>query len=416
MPQSYKLILLQVISLFLGFFSIFFIAGNIPPELYAIVGVYEVISSISRVFSNLGLETLAIRNILYYKEKGFYNKISELVTQSLYLRILLSILLLIPLNLYAYYISNYKFNGGYLVLFILMTLSSIFISVNDSIILLLKSFNKYFTAAFINFTINILGRILAILGFIIWGFDSYISIIIVLPLFVTFIVVFKIKEWINFKKYISFEKLKANVLKSKHFTLSSYVAYVYNMSDQLLVSLFFSSEVLSSYSLGKRLMLIFRTIIENIFDPVMQKLISIRNQTSLLNEEIGKIIRIKNILLILLVLFIPVLVFSLEDMLLLLGLNHYPYLNTFIICIYLSILAFIQMKIKYNFIVFFYESIYYLKVNLVSAVLSVIFFFLLAKTELKFIFLYIGLTYLLTWLYSSYIFKIKGGVNKKIKK
>ena len=115
MNQSVKLLILQFFSIGLGFFSVFFVAANIPTKLYAVVGVYEIISGISRVFSNTGLETFAIRNVLLYKKKGKFDKISELVTQSLFLRIILASFLFFKKNLliffeYLLYISFFCLN------------------------------------------------------------------------------------------------------------------------------------------------------------------------------------------------------------------------------------------------------------------------------------------------------------------
>jgi transketolase N-terminal domain/subunit len=75
------------------------------------------------------------------------------------------LILLFPIMIYAYYMSKYKFNNDYLYLFILMSISSVFSALNNSLEIILKSFNKYFLAALIPFIVNILGRLLALILF-----------------------------------------------------------------------------------------------------------------------------------------------------------------------------------------------------------------------------------------------------------
>ena len=84
-------------------------------------------------------------------------------------------------------------------LFLLMTISSVFSSLNNSLVLLYKSFNRYFSAAFISFSVNILGRLIAIFVFVNLGFESYILVIIFLPILTTLFALFGLKDWIVFK-------------------------------------------------------------------------------------------------------------------------------------------------------------------------------------------------------------------------
>ncbi len=412
MNQSVKLIILQLFSLGLGFFSVFYVAGNIPPHLYAVVGVYEVIVSISRVFSNAGIETFAIRNVLFYEKEGELNKISELITQSLFLRIVFALFLMLPLILYAKYISANKFEGEYFSLFSLMILSSVFIAINDSVVLLLKSFNKYFSAAFVNFCVNILGRLIAIFVFIYFGFDNYIYVIISLPIIITSIVVFKLKKWISFRKHINKNSIIFNLKQSKHFTFSSYIAYVYNMLDQLLVSVFFTAEILSSFTLGKRILTISRTIVGNIFDPMIQKLVNLKKDILALETKINSIRKMKNIMLLIMSLFLPLLIIYIKDLLVLLNLIRYPYLDTFIIFIYVGVLFFVQMKFKYTIIIMFYDSIYNLKLSSIMAITGAITFALVVNFDVRFIFAYLSITYFSVWVYSWLIYKKKKGLTK----
>ena len=75
MKQSIGLVILQILGVSLGLVSVFWIAGSLPPKIYAIVGIYNVISTFIVVFSNTGFETYAIRNVLVWQQLGQNDKI-----------------------------------------------------------------------------------------------------------------------------------------------------------------------------------------------------------------------------------------------------------------------------------------------------------------------------------------------------
>ena len=107
--QSFYLIILQIIAIIVGFISTFYIAGNLDPSMFALIGVYGIICTISLVFSNTGIETYAIRNILELKKNNDIHEIERLVTISIFGRLIISLIILIPLFIYSFFLSKYKF-------------------------------------------------------------------------------------------------------------------------------------------------------------------------------------------------------------------------------------------------------------------------------------------------------------------
>lgn len=407
MNQSVKLIFLQFLSLGLGLFSVFYIAATIPPKLYAIIGVYEIITTIAIVFSSTGIETIALRNILLWKKEKKINKISEVISHSLILRLFFMLILIFPLMIYAYYMSKVKFNNEYLYLFILMSISSVFSALNNSLEIILKSFNKYFLAALIPFSVNILGRLLALILFIYYGFEFYIYVIMLLPIFITLFVVLKIKKWIIFTGNIKRKTLLMNFKTAKHFKFSTYVTYIYDRLDQLLISVFFSTELLGSYTIAKRILSLGVTIVKNIFNPMIQKLVNFKNHFVELERNILKIMKIRNYLLLLIVFGFPLVYYCTTGLIEIMGLDKYKYLNYFIISIYLSFFFYVLMKVKFTIISLLYESIYYLKLTLFLATMSALFFASFIAIDVKIVFIYLSFSYFITWLYSLYIYKKK---------
>lgn len=309
--------------------------------------------------------------------------------------------------IYAYYMSKVKFNNEYLYLFILMSISSVFSALNNSLEIILKSFNKYFLAALIPFSVNILGRLLALILFIYYGFEFYIYVIMLLPIFITLFVVLKIKKWIIFTGNIKRKTLLMNFKTAKHFKFSTYVTYIYDRLDQLLISVFFSTELLGSYTIAKRILSLGVTIVKNIFNPMIQKLVNFKNHFVELERNILKIMKIRNYLLLLIVFGFPLVYYCTTGLIEIMGLDKYKYLNYFIISIYLSFFFYVLMKVKFTIISLLYESIYYLKLTLFLATMSALFFASFIAIDVKIVFIYLSFSYFITWLYSLYIYKKK---------
>lgn len=407
MKQSIGLVILQVFGIILGIVSVFLVAGSLPAEEYALVGVYHVISTIILVFSNTGFETYAIRNVLDWREKGNTAKIKLIVTQSITYRTLVAIVAFIPTIGYAAFVSLNKFDGNNFWLFFLMGLTSISKATNDATVLILKSFNKYFLAALVTYSINSFGNLLALLLFTKYGFTVYIYTVMLTPLLVTIPVIFLLRKYISFQGVFKIYNLKNGFIESKSFATSSYVSYAFNFLDQFLVSIFLSAEILGSFTVAKNILSIARTFVENFFDPMIQSLVSLKDSIKNFKIKLNKIFKIRNVLLVVSVIFIPFLLFFLDKALVLLRIDHYPYLNNYIILIYLSIIALIASKVKYTYISLFFPQESYLKIKVINALSALVFFIIVASISPKLLFLNTLLTNIVMFIYSEKYFNNK---------
>jgi O-antigen/teichoic acid export membrane protein len=408
MKQSLGLVILQVFGIALGFVSVFYVAGTLSAEVYAVVGIYNVISIFIVVFSNTGIETYGIRNILALQEIKEDSKIKLIVTQAIFYRTILACIVVFPIVFYAIYVSEQKFQGQYLELFLFMSFLSITKAINDSSILLLRAFNKYFAAALATYSVNVFGRLLALFLFIQFGFNSYIYTIILLPLLVTIPVIYMLREWISLEGVFQKENLLKVFKESKSFALSGYISYAFNFLDQLLVSIFMSAEVLGSFSVAKSIYSISKTFIENIFDPIVQDLVRYKNNSKLIDLKLGKIFKIRNILLLISLLILPFVIIYINELIMVLGLDKYLFLNYFVVFIYLSQIASIAMKVKFNYIALFYEPSFYLRLTIIYALLSILFFTVVIVIDIKFIFSHMLLTNLILIIYTNKLFNNKG--------
>lgn len=403
--QSFYLILLQIAGIIVGFISTFYVAGKLDPAMFALIGVYNVICTLSMVFSSTGIETYGIRNILKLKKNNSTLEIEKIVTMSIIGRLITSIIILIPLFIYSLFISKYKFSENYFDLFLLMSLLSVFRSLNDSSNLLLKAFNKYLLSAISVYSVNIFGKLLAIFMFIKYGFIFYLYTLFLLPLVINFFSFYHIKNYINLKLIFDYKSLVNYLKESKNLLFANYTSFAFNNLDQLLVSIFLKPENLGVFTLAKNIWLMSKSFIENIFDPITQKVVSIKNNKTKLILSYNNINKVRNMILGISFLIFPLILIYLSDLIKLLNLVHYNNLDLFIITIYISSVIYVFAKVKLNFATLLFKSSYYLKIYIVNAMLSLIFFTVFIYLKFPYIFLYIGFSYLFLYLYLATIFK-----------
>ena len=415
MKQSVGLIFLQITGILLGLFSVFYVAAKLSPEVYAIVGVQAVIYGIISVFSNSGFETYATRNVLHWKENGEIDKIQNIVTQAIAIRTIFAIILQIPLLFYIVYISDNKFNGEHLHLLALISLFAIPKAMLDAANLILKSFNRYFIAVFSSYSVQIFGKLIALFLFTLYGFEVYIFVLIALPLIILIPVLYLLKDSISIKELLDISSFKINFQASWKFAVATYASYPFNYLDSLLVSLFLPAEFLGSFTMGKKVYQIGKQFIENVFDPMIQKLVQFKTKMEIFKKKLRRVFAIQRVLLLISIVFIPLLFIYLNDVIILLGIDKYPFLYYLIILAYVGQVVHIAMKIKLNFIMLFYSSDLYLITNVLYGVITIASLLLFFQLPFRWIFGYSITANLFMYFYAQYIYsKHKGFKNISI--
>jgi O-antigen/teichoic acid export membrane protein len=404
--QSFWLVVLQAFGIGLGLVSIFLVAANIPAELFALIGVYQVISSIVIVFSNTGLETRAMRSVLLLEKQNKFEEIRLLVSRSILFRLGLALIIFFPMVGYSIYISTIKFDGAYLGVLILMSAFSIIRALNDSFILILRSFNKYLIAAFLRYSINVFSRLIAIIIFLNWGFSPYLYTIIIFPVFIAVAAYIFLKRWFTIYGLYNTREIWDELKKSRSFTMSAYISYMFNHLDHLLVSLLLSPEIMGSFSIGKRLLMILKTLIENIFDPQIQGLVRFKDDTNAMKAGLNKILSTRNILVLISVPLSGLLIYYLNDFLTLFNLSGYVYLKYFIVSLIFSQYMHVLVKINYNYISLFYSPSFYLKLTSLHAIASIGSFAMIILVDIRFLFLSGGCAYIVMSFITHQMMKI----------
>jgi O-antigen/teichoic acid export membrane protein len=395
MKQSIWLIILQVVSIVLGLFTTFFVAGSLSSEVYAVVGIYTVISSIISVFSNTGLETYAGRNVLAWNSIGKTEKTKEIVTQAIFVRFLVASFLVLPMILYSFYMSKYKFEDAYFGLFILMSFFSVIKAMNDSINLILKSFNKYLLASISMHSVNVFGRLIALYFFFKFGFLTYIYIILVLPLIVTIPLIYNLRSWIDLSYLRSIKHIMINVKQNRFYTFSAYFNYGIKHIDLMLVSILLPVEITGTYTLLKRIQSIVNNFIANLFDPFMQKITKYKRNIEKWRLQIKMAHKIQTISLLTASFGLVLTYLFLDYFILKISLTQYPYLKIYILMMLFAQVIMIAFKVRYQLIMFFYSPKQTLITAAVYGFSSILSFLLIAPFTIKYLPLFLILSNLI---------------------
>ena len=132
--KSVIIVIIQLFGSVLGLLSIYFIAGDMEPSVYSLIGIYAVISGIMLTFSQLGIETTMTREALYWVEHGNIEKVKEYASQAFVSRFV-ALLILCPFILaYVIVINETKYEGDYTVLLIAFIVGASINSINNAMI------------------------------------------------------------------------------------------------------------------------------------------------------------------------------------------------------------------------------------------------------------------------------------------
>ena len=402
MKQSIGLVVLQIISIIVGFLITFYIAGVLSAKVYAVLGVYSVITSSVSVFSNVGLETYAGRNVLFWNNSGSLRRTRMIITQAIVTRTVMAVILSIIFLGYAFGMSKYKFDGMYFSLFCGMCFCSIFQALNDSLCLLLKAFNKYLLAALSTYSINVFGRVLALILFIKFGFYAYVYCVLVLPIIVSIPLVIIMWKWFDFKYIMHFSSIKSNILQTKFYTISAYLNYGAKSLDVFLVSVFLKPEILATYSLVKRMGSIIDGFLSNLFDPLLQKLVAYKKDIDGWRSRFRRILTLQKIIFGLAVLGCFLAFYFVDYFIKIMNLGHYPYIKIYLLCMLVAEVLLILYKVKYMAIMLFYSPKQIFVTYVVTTIALLGTFVLIQFFPEKYLYVYMIGSYILICFYTFF--------------
>ncbi|MCT7468656.1 MATE family efflux transporter [Aliarcobacter cryaerophilus] len=409
LKQSYLYLGLQIVNIFVGLFVTIYIAQNVDVETFAIFAIYTIVITLFMTFSFLGYETVLIRNVLHWQNTKQYKKINNLISYAVVSRIVISFILMIPILIYLYYVSNSKFNHEHFLLFTSFIVAGVFTALTNANGLILKAFNRYILSFTILTLSSLFGRLLAIYIFIKIGFNGFITTLIFVPV-VSFLISF-----LYLKKYFSIKHIKTKYFskykKYKYFIFSGYLNYFKVSIDQFLISILLSAEILAVYNLAKKIEEISRSVIEGFFDPMIQRIIGYKNNIDEAIKYKKKIYLIKNIFLLLTILFVIIFNLYVDNIISLAKLEHYPNLNIYLIIASWTPVLYLIYKIQSNIIYLFDDQKTLFKIDLFIGFLTTciaIIFFMFSIEEyiyLNRIIVGIVLIVFFTYFYKNHFYK-----------
>lgn len=115
--RSVILILFQIANLIVSFFTTFYIASCLTSELYAVISVSFIITSLTNSFSFTGLDNYVSRNLYYWKKTDKKHYSLVMTTNAMFYRFIFAIIIQIPLSVYYAFLSVDKFEGDYYIFF-----------------------------------------------------------------------------------------------------------------------------------------------------------------------------------------------------------------------------------------------------------------------------------------------------------
>lgn len=281
--QSIYIVLIQIIGIILGLLSIYLVAGDMGPEIYSLVGVYSVVSSIVLAFSHLGVETTMMREALFWKEQGEVNCIKEYTMQSLLSRFMGFVFLSPFIVGYLLFLCFYKYNGSYLLLLLSFYFGSCASALNDSMSLIIRSQGDYVFSQFARTLNSTITKFLAIFLYIKFGAMPYLYFYALVPFPLMLIFIVRLNNNIDFE-YLKINGTLIKIKESKNLWLKSYLDYFSVSADNLLVSILFPPTIMGVYSLYKNLEQIAKSFIEGFFDVLTQKFVQFKGNMRKLVE------------------------------------------------------------------------------------------------------------------------------------
>ena len=348
--QSFFYVALQILNLVVGVFISIYVAIAIEPKTYSIYAIYMIVVGVFAAFSAVGYETVLIRNSLKW-QKSKPSKISRFVISALATRVFLSFLIMLIMWIYLYWLSKTNYEGQYLDVFSLFLLIGLFSSLNNSISLILRSFNRYLISFCISILSLLFTKIIAFLAFIEYGFQEFLLVMIISPILVFIASISLVLPYVT--------KFAINLKYLRHyrsvisFGYMGYLKYLINSSDRLIISALVAPEILASYSLAKQMQNAGKGLIEGFFDPICQKAVQYKGNQ---NKQLHYLKKLKNIKLIIIAIGVflgTVCIIFTDDISTVVGLDKYRYFTSFVIGAVCSSLIYLIYKVELNLVSLF---------------------------------------------------------------
>lgn len=355
LKKSFIIIIIQTFGAALGLITLYFIAGDMAPEVYSLVGVYNIISTIVLTFSDLGIETTMMREALYWVKQGQQDRVKEHTTQALLSRMMAFVVLLPFLVGYLEYLNIAKYDGQYTALLLTFLIGGEIAGLNNAMSLIVRSQGGYVFSQLVSTLNNYVIKFVGLGLYFSMGEKVYLFFygLSSIPLLIVYLI--KIRKYISFK-YINVKDTLKKIFKARYLWLKTDLDYLKNNADSILVSALFPASIMGSYSIFKTLEQLSKNVIEGFFDVQSQNTVKYKGNENKLLECEKKIKKIQGVFILLIMFGIGVFLFNTVFWIALVHLNQYDGIAIMILTIGVISILHLIGKYEINALAFFASS------------------------------------------------------------
>lgn len=362
--KSFAILLIQLFGTLLGLVSLYFIAGDMAPEVYSLIGIYNIIVGVIQTFTDLGIETIMMREALYWLQHGNDEEVKKYATQAILSRIA-AFLVLFPFLLgYLFFLNTKKYNGEYTFLLGTFLIGGGASALNNAMSLIVRSQGGYVFSQLVGTMNNYVVKFIGLGLYFSFGAKVYLYFygLSSIPLLIVYFI--KIRKLIK-RTYVDLKSTVAKIKSAKYLWLKTDLDYLKNNADSILVSTLFSPYIMGSYSIFKTLEQLSKTIIEGFFDIQSQNTVKYKGNRQKLMMQEQKIKVARNIFLSFIICGMLIYVISPDYWIQLVRLNKYQGIDIMIFSVAIISIIHLLGKYEINALAFFASS----KVNFVIGVI-----------------------------------------------
>lgn len=408
-----KILIVKILEIFCNILLMYNIAIYLGEEFYFLIGILNLYNMFLILVSNIGIESIIIRNYLFWKNNNQLKEILYFEELAFFSKKVLGLICSVILLFLSLYYSFIKYESSFLEMFIIFIFSANITSIINTYDLLLISRNEYkkiYYSRFILFTIVKLIIVFINLKYNFFSQKNFLILYSLVPLLRYLYLKYTFKKILINNSKINLKILFKEIKNLKAYIVENYSRFFSNMGDQLILSLLFSKEFFSTYSLIKNLENTGLVLIETIFDPLIQNEVSNKNNISLLNQNYKKINKEKNLLVGLSILIIIFYYFHIDTIIKLLKFEKYVYFKEMSLGLSLCLLLYLMLKVKLNYISLFFMPKYRIFYSSFWLIIIPVYFFVSQENIILLRVLY----YFLYFIIINIIFMKSGGkLNEK---
>lgn len=360
--------LIQVLNAVVSVLIIIYLAKKITTEQFAIIAMYNIITGFYASITFFGNETQLLRNTLRW-EKTNRNRLYYLCTSAISARVLISLMLIFPVGVYAYYIFEFHWQYDNKMIIPLFLLGGMSAAILNGCGLIIKSFNNHLMYYTVTIVITLFGKIIGAFLISEQNFEIYLYCVILAVVCAAVCAYYVIRNYVRFK-YSSL-KIKKTFRRNKFFIASGHINYYKLNIDQIVFSTLIDASLLATYNLVRKLEETLRGLIAVALEPGIQRLTGMRNKAL---QIIGfkKIKRTSTILVVLYVFLVPLIIGNvLTPLIEMLQLGKFEFLTEYVYCAAVIAPIYIFYKLNSYYTYLFLDSRTLFKIDVVTAITAI---------------------------------------------